>query len=152
MGDNEKTISCLNALVETCKDGEDGFKTAAGGVVRADLKTLFNAFSQQRAQFAAELQNEVRLIGGDPERTGSVAGSLHRGWIDIKSAVTGKDDNAILSECARGEDSAVKNYEGALADESLPAHLREIVQRQYVAVKDAHARVRSLARATGAGA
>jgi hypothetical protein len=34
----------------------------------------------------------------------------------------------------------------------LPAHLREIVQRQYAAIKDAHDRVRSLERATGAGA
>jgi uncharacterized protein (TIGR02284 family) len=152
MADNDKAISCLNNLIETCKDGEDGFKTAAVGVSRADLRTLFNTFSQQRAQFAAELQNEVRRIGGDPERSGTVAGSLHRGWMDVKSAVTGKDDNAILSECERGEESAVKNYEGAMADQSLPAHLREIVRRQYAAVKETHDRVRSLERATGAGA
>jgi uncharacterized protein (TIGR02284 family) len=152
MADHDKAISRLNNLIETCKDGEDGFKTAAAGLSRADLRTLFNTFSQQRAQFAAELQNEVRRIGGDPESSGSIAGSFHRGWIDIKSAVTGKDDNAILAECERGEESAVANYEGALADESLPAHLREIVRRQYAAVKEAHDRVRSLERATGAGA
>jgi uncharacterized protein (TIGR02284 family) len=152
MADNDKAISCLNNLIETCKDGENGFKTAADGVGRADLKTLFNTFAQQRAQFAAELQNEVRRIGGDAEKTGSVAASLHRGWIDLKSAVTGKDDNAILAECERGEDSAVKNYEEAARDENLPANLREIVQRQYAAVKESHDRVRSLERATGAGA
>jgi uncharacterized protein (TIGR02284 family) len=152
MADNDKAISCLNNLIETCKDGEEGFKTAAAAVGRADLRTLFNTFAQQRAQFAAELQNEVRRIGGDPEQTGSVAASLHRGWIDVKSAVTGRDDNAVLSECERGEDSAVRNYEAAIEDQNLPAHLREIVQRQYVAVKDSHDRVRTLERATGAGA
>jgi uncharacterized protein (TIGR02284 family) len=152
MADNDKAISCLNNLIETCKDGQDGFKTAAEGVSRPDLKTLFNTFSQQRAQFAGELQNEVLRLGGDPEKTGSVAASLHRGWIDIKSAVTGKDDNAIIAECERGEDSAVKNYQEAARDANLPAHLREIVERQYTAVKEAHDRIRSLERATSAGA
>jgi uncharacterized protein (TIGR02284 family) len=152
MADNDKAIACLNNLIETCKDGQDGFRTAAEGVSRPDLKTLFNTFSQQRAQFGAELQNEVLRLGGDPEKTGSVAASLHRGWIDIKSAVTGKDDNAVISECERGEDSAVKNYEEAARDENLPANLREIIQRQYAAVKEAHDRIRSLERATSAGA
>ncbi len=152
MADNDKVISCLNNLIETCKDGQDGFRTAAEGVARPDLKTLFNTFSQQRAQFAAELQNEVRRLGGNPEQTGSVAASLHRGWIDIKSAVTGKDDNAVISECERGEDSAVRNYEEALNDESLPENLRDVIRRQFAAVKEAHDRVRTLERATGAGA
>jgi uncharacterized protein (TIGR02284 family) len=139
-------------LIETCKDGQDGFRTAAKGVSRPDLKTLFNTFSQQRAQFGAELQNEVLRLGGDPEKTGSVAASLHRGWIDIKSAVTGKNDNAVIAECERGEDSAVKNYEEAARDQSLPANLSEIVARQYAAVKEAHDRIRSLERATSTGA
>jgi uncharacterized protein (TIGR02284 family) len=152
MSDNDKAIACLNNLIETCKDGQDGFRTAAESVARPDLKTLFNTFSQQRAQFAAELQNEVRRLGGDPEKTGSVAASLHRGWIDIKSAVTGKDDNAVIAECERGEDSAVKNYEAAINDENLPANLREVVRRQFVAIKEAHDRVRTLEHATSAGA
>jgi uncharacterized protein (TIGR02284 family) len=152
MADNDKAIACLNNLIETCKDGQDGFRTAAEGVARPDLKTLFNTFSQQRAQFGAELQNEVRRLGGDPEKTGSVAASLHRGWMDIKSAVTGKNDNAVISECERGEDSAVKNYEAAINDESLPANLREVVERQFVAIKEAHDRVRTLEHATSAGA
>ena len=150
MADNDKVISCLNNLIETCKDGQDGFKTAAEGVQRSELKTLFYEYSQQRARFAGELQNEVRRLGGDPEKTGSVAASLHRGWIDIKSAVTGKDDNAVISECERGEDSAVRNYKGALADESLTADVRSVVERQYAAVQEAHDRIRSLERVTGA--
>ena len=152
MADNDKTISCLNNLIETCKDGQDGFRTAAESVSRPDLKTLFNTFSQQRAQFAAELQNEVRRLGGDPEKTGSVAASLHRGWIDIKSAVTGNDDNAVVSECERGEDAAVRNYEEALNDDDLPENLRDVVRGQFAAVKEAHDRVRNLERATSAGA
>jgi len=152
MADNDKAISCLNNLIETCKDGQDGFKTAAEGVEKSELKTLFYEFSQQRSTFVGELQNEVRRLGGDPQKTGSVAASLHRGWIDIKSAVTGKDDKAVVAECERGEDSAVSNYKDALADQSLPADVRTVVERQYAAVQAAHDRVRALERKTGAGA
>jgi uncharacterized protein (TIGR02284 family) len=148
--DNDNAISTLNNLIETCKDGQSGFQSAAEGVRNNDLKTLFHNYSQQRAQFAGELQAEVRRLGGDPEQTGSLAASLHRGWINIKSAVTGEDENAVISECERGEDSAVKNYEDALSDEHLPADLRSIIERQFMQIKGAHDRIRSLERATGA--
>ena len=150
--DNDNTISTLNNLIETCKDGQNGFQTAADGVKQSDLKTLFQAYAQQRAQFASELQNEVRRLGGDPEKTGSLAASLHRGWIDIKSAVTGEDEGAVISECERGEDSAVRNYKDALADENLPGDVRSIIERQFTQVKEAHDRIRSLEKASGAGA
>ena len=149
--DNDDVISTLNNLIETCKDGQNGFQTAAEGVKNSELKTLFHTYSQQRAQFAAELQAEVRRLGSDPEQTGSVAATLHRGWINIKSAVTGEDEGAIISECERGEDSAVDNYEDALK-ENLPADIRSIIERQFTQVKDAHDRIRSLERASGRGA
>ena len=150
--DNDNIISTLNNLIETCKDGQNGFQAAADGVKNSDLKTLFHTYSQQRAAFAGELQKEVRRLGGDPEKTGSLAASLHRGWMDIKAAVTGEDEAAVISECERGEDSAVSNYKDALADEDLPVDLRSIVERQFTQVKEAHDRIRSLEKATGAGA
>ena len=143
---NDNAIPTLNNLIETCKDGEEGFRTAADGVKNSDLRTLFLTYSQQRAQFAAELQSEVRHLGGDPEDSGSVAASLHRGWINIKSTVTGEDEGAVISECERGEDSAVRNYKDAL-NHDLPANLRSIVERQYAQVKEAHDRIRALERA-----
>src|SRR5688572_20263365 len=144
---NDDVISTINGLIETCKDGQDGFKEAAEGVERSDLKSLFYEFSQQRSQFAGELQELVRTLGGDPEKSGSVAAALHRGWINIKSAVTGKDEGAILNECERGEDSAKNAYKSAL-EEPLPANVIETVQTQYVAVQAAHDRVKALRDAT----
>ena len=147
MIDNDRVISVLNNLIETCKDGQDGFRAAAEGVKNSELKTLLNTYSQQRAQFAGDLQNEVRRLGGDPEKTGRVAASLHRGWINIKSAVTGEDEGAVIAECERGEDSAVRNYEDALR-EDLPADIRVLVQRQFTQVKEAHDRMRALEQAS----
>ncbi|MEJ7848972.1 MAG: PA2169 family four-helix-bundle protein [Pyrinomonadaceae bacterium] len=140
---NDDVISTLNGLIETCKDGQNGFKEAAEGVERSDLKSLFYEFGQQRAQFAGDLQTLVQTLGGDPENSGSFAATLHRGWIDIKSVVTGKDEGAILNECERGEDSAKKMYKEAL-EQNLPAHVQETVHTQYTSVQAAHDRVKAL--------
>jgi len=140
---NDNVISTLNNLIETCKDGQQGFASAAEGVEKSDLKTVFYEIGQQRSQFAGELQSLVRELGGDPENAGSVSATLHRGWINIKSAVTGKDATAVLNEAERGEDAAVKAYKDALA-EQLPANVMSVVQTQYNQVQAAHDKVRNL--------
>lgn len=140
---NDDVISTLNGLIETCKDGQEGFTTAANGIERSDLKSLFYEFAQQRSQFAGELQSLVQSLGGDPENSASLAGTLHRGWINIKSAVTGQDEASILNECERGEDNAKKMYKEAL-EQHLPANVMETIQSQYTSVQAAHDRVRAL--------
>lgn len=141
--DNDDVISTLNGLIETCKDGQEGFKQAAEGVENSQLKSLFYGYGQQRAQFAGELQALVRELGGDPENAGSFTGALHRGWINIKSAVTGQDEGAILNEAERGEDAAKSAYKDAL-EQSLPANVYSVVQSQYTAVLEAHDRVKAM--------
>lgn len=142
----QDAIGVLNDLIQTCRDGEDGFHTAAGGVEDANLKRLFTSYARQRAGFTEELQREVQQLGGEPERSGHTAGAVHRGWINIKAAVTGKDDGAIISECERGEDIAKRNYQHAL-EETLPSDVRLLIERQYMQVTDAHDHVRSLEKA-----
>jgi uncharacterized protein (TIGR02284 family) len=140
---NDKAISVLNNLIETVKDGEQGFRTAAEGLKDQQTKALFIEYAQQRAQMARELQDEVRRLGGDPEKAGSTAGALHRGWMDIKSVVTGKDDHAIVAEAERGEDVAKNVYDEALK-ETLPASAQTVVQQQAAKVRAAHDRVRDI--------
>lgn len=140
---NDDVISTLNGLIETCKDGQTGFQEAAEGVQNSNLKSTFYEYSQQRSKFAGELQSLVRELGGDPENSGSVTGAIHRGWINLKSAVTGQDDQAILNECERGEDVAKKAYQDAVAM-NLPSNVASVVQQQAQEVKQAHDKVRDL--------
>jgi uncharacterized protein (TIGR02284 family) len=141
--DNQNVISTLNDLIETCKDGQEGFRTCAENVQNSELKTLFMEASQRCAEGAKELQGEVLRLGGDPDTGGSISGAVHRGWLNIKSAITGKDEVAVLNECERGEDVAVKSYRDAL-DQDLPAEVRNLVERQYQGVLANHDRVRNL--------
>ena len=140
---NEKTLSVLNDLIETCKDGQHGFRTAAEDAKDAELARVFTEFSNQRTTFIGELQDRVRSLGGDAEKSGSVTGSLHRGWIDLKSAMASNEPHAVLAECERGEDAAVRAYRQSL-DENLDPVSRGIISRQYASVQAAHDRVKQL--------
>ena len=142
---NSAAIATLNNLITTCRDGQEGFAAAAEGVQSSGLKSLFYEYSQQRAGFVGALQTEARVLGGDPENTGSVAGVLHRGWINIKSIVTGSDEAAIVNECEQGEDSAVAQYQEALKA-TLPSPLAELLASQYADIKKAHDRIRAMQR------
>ena len=148
MSQKKEIISTLNNLVETLKDGQNGYQQAAEGVNDPQLKTLFDTYSLQRSKFAGELQNEIVNLGEpDPEDSSSVAGSMHRAWINVKSAVTNRDRHAILAECERGEDAAVSAYKDAM-EKDLSEPIKQIVSRQSTEVKSAHDKIRNLRDAT----
>jgi uncharacterized protein (TIGR02284 family) len=135
--------STLNQLVQTCRDGEQGFRVAVEGVDDPNLQHLFESYAHQRGEFAAELEQEVERLGQKPAEAGHLTAALHRGWTSIRAAVTGRDEGAIISECERGEDIAVRSYQEALST-SLPADLRALVERQLMKIQEAHDQVRSL--------
>ncbi len=142
-------VSLLNDLIETCRDGEKGFRSAAEKTERGDLKQLFDRLSAQRASFVTELEVQVNNLGGKPADLGHVAAVAHRGWIAVKSTVTGHDDGAILEECERGEDFAKKAYADALTKE-LPESVQPVIARQASDVRAAHDQVRYLRNAARA--
>ena len=139
----QDVTTVINDLIETLKDGELGFRAAAEDVTRNDLKQLFQKYSRQRAEFSRTLQQQVQRSGEEAEDSGSVAGSLHRGWMGLKSSMSSRDDIAILEECERGEDSVLKAYSDALASEDL-GQARSLVQDQHKEIRAAHDHIRSL--------
>jgi len=144
--DRDDVIGTLNDLIETCKDGEEGFRTCAEGVKNPMLKTFFEEKAERCALAARQLSAKVREFGGDPEKGSSTSGMLHRFWVNIRSTISRMDDHAILAECERGEDSAKDAYEEALTHD-LPADVRVMVAKQYREVRDNHDHVKDMRNA-----
>lgn len=140
---NKEVFSTVHHLIERCKDGAKGYKTAAEDVEDSDLKTLFRKYAVQRDSMITELQDQLHKFGKTDDESSSLEGTVHRAWIDLKSALTSRDRVRVLEECERGEDYAVKAYEEALEKE-LPGELKPIVKQQYEDVKSAHDHIRSL--------
>jgi uncharacterized protein (TIGR02284 family) len=138
------TAALLNELIETSHDGEKGYAKAAKEMPDPTLKAVLVEGAMRCREGARELEERVRGLGLEPETGGSVSAALHRGWIDVKTAVSSRDARAILEECERGEDYAKARYAQVLKDDDLDPELREVVARQYEGVLQNHARVKQL--------
>lgn len=138
------TIKTLNDLTEILKDGEHGYKTAREDAKAPELASTFARYSEQRREFASELQARVVGLGAKVEKHGSVTGSVHRGWINLKAAISRNEPHAVLEEAERGEDAAVAAYREALDHGDLDEATRAIVNRQYTQVKAAHDHIKQL--------
>lgn len=139
--DKDNANSVLKKVIDTAKDGEKGFREAAEHLKNPELKAMAQRVSAERAGFARELETEVRTEDtGKAE--GSVAGSMHRAWIDIKTALGG-GDQTILDWLEQGEDQAKKVYTEAVGA-NLPMAAQQIVRRQHDRVLATHDQVRTL--------
>lgn len=142
--DTKDIVTSLNTLVETCKDGEYGFRSSAEYAQSSSIKQLFSTRAEGCAQAASELQALVRRFGGEAEADGTVSGALHRGWVAVKGTLAGSSDLSMLEEAERGEDTALERYRDALREDHLPIEAREIVEKQYQGVKRNHDQIRNL--------
>ncbi|MFC3835498.1 MULTISPECIES: PA2169 family four-helix-bundle protein [Deinococcus] len=146
MMSNDQVQDRLNKLLGTLRDGEKGFADAAEHATDPQLKSLFTERSGQRATLATEIEQHVTRLGDTPREGGSVGAALHRTWLNVRDAVTGRDDYAVVAEAERGEDVAIQNYQDVLDDAELPADVRSVVEAQYAKVKASHDQIRDLKR------
>lgn len=141
--DNDDVIDVLNDLLESSRDGEYGFNACAEHANSQQLKNVFERHARECSAAAVELEHEIRRLGGEPASGGTMAGALHRGWVSVKTALTIRDDKAVLEECERGEDAAVARYRKALKN-GLPAQVRTLVERQAQGAQRNHDEVKAL--------
>jgi uncharacterized protein (TIGR02284 family) len=134
----------LNGLLETCRDGQEGFHHAAEHVRNADCQALFHELAVQRQLYAGELQTLLQSLHEGAAQSGTIAGALHRGWMDLKSLVTSGSESSLLQECERGDDAAVAQYREVLDHDEMPQNARHIVQRQLDGLESARDRIHSL--------
>ena len=141
--DKDRIVSVLNGLVDISRDGAAGFRTCADDTDDATLKIYFQNRAQSCDEAVRILSAEVRRYGGDPDKSSSAVGTLHRVWVDLKIMLSNNDSVAVLEECERGEAAALMAYENALREE-LPGELRALLDHQYEGAKRNHDRVRQL--------
>ncbi|RZI88552.1 MAG: PA2169 family four-helix-bundle protein [Variovorax sp.] len=144
-------VDVLNDLLENARDGEHGFRTCAEAVESSELKQLFTTRADGCKRAGEELTELVRRYGGAPASGGTVAGALHRGWVQLKGSVGADSELSILESCERGEDSGIARYRKALK-QALPADVRAVVQAQADGAQRNHDQVRDLRDAARARA
>jgi uncharacterized protein (TIGR02284 family) len=145
------TIRSLNKLIEVCLDGELGFRTAAEHLHSSKLRVILTDHGIRRAQYAEELRAEVERLHGNPSHAGSMAASLHRGWILLKSAILGGDPKAIIAACETGEDAACFSYGAAAGSNTLLSETRSMVEAQWRAIDQTRVWLREIRQGLASG-
>lgn len=141
---NDANITTLNTLTATLIDSVEGYRDAAENTESGRFQELFRQMANDRNGCVEDLRAEVRRLGGEAEDDQSTMGSLHQRWLDLKAAITGRDDKAIINEVERGEDYLKAKFEAALDKEDLSGESRSVVQRAYQSVREGHDKVSAL--------
>lgn len=138
MTEHSKDTATLNTLIATLLDSVDGYTKSAQDVTDRDLADRFNARARERQSAVSGLQAAVARLGGNPEDDGSLLAGAHRAFLNLKEAVTGTDDQAIINEIERGEDYLKGKFEAALKNVDLAPEARSAVDQAWTSVKAGH--------------
>ncbi len=144
MPDTDHDIRTLNGLIATTVDSIDGYRTSAQDVENPRFAELFTARASERSSVAEQLRAEVKRLGGNPEDDGTLLAAGHRAFVNLKAAVTSRDDKAIVAEVERGEGHIKAKYEEALKDDKLSPQSRSLVETAFGSVKSGHDQMRDL--------
>lgn len=136
-GQSQDMTSKLNHLIALAEDGKYGYENAGKDVKDGAMRGLFFRLSAERGAYVMELQREVTKLGETPKNSGGPVGALHRAWIDLKSAVTSGDKNAIINACVTGEEYALKEYQEVIDEIKVDSPLRQILVSQRNGIQSA---------------
>ena len=139
---NAELEKVLKNVINVLQDGQKGFADIGEHLQDDTLKRYFLAESLKRANFRAELENELHRHGvHDVHEEGTTAGTLHRTWGDLKAKIMTPSDHSLLATAEQGEDQAKKTYKDALEQE-LPLPVRQLLSEQNAHIVSSHDFVR----------
>ena len=144
MADTSHDIRTLNSLIATVIDSIDGYSESAKDAESGRFASMFNDRATGRREVLTRFQAEVGRLGGNREDEGTTAAAAHRGFVNLKSAVTGRDDKAVINEVERGEDHIKSKFEDALRDDDLSPQTRSVIQECFTSVKQGHDQMSAL--------
>ena len=144
MAEHSETISTLNTLIATTIDSITGYEDSAQNIDNERLREIFRQRASERQEVVQELRADVRRLGGDPEDDGSFLGKAHQRFEDLKAAITGRDEKAIINEVERGEDYLKGKWQAALQSGTLHGETHDLVERLYQSIKAGHDQISQL--------
>lgn len=126
----EEVAKKLNNLLEKNYDAEKGYQDAAERIENPTMKDFLQKQAQKRYDFGHEIKTEIKNYGEEPDKGGSAKGTVHRAWMDLKTAVASSSEEQVMEEVQRGEQSAINEYNEVISETSLPPSVQQILTKQ----------------------
>ena len=141
----ESTVDLLSNILKLHNDRIQGYQMAIDDTEDADLKALFTGYAAQSTSMVSELTASIERAGGTPPEGTTLLGQVHKAWMELKAALTGRDRAAVLNSCEQGEDAIKTAYEEAIEpDSKVLMSVRTTLHQQYEDIKKAHDHIRDL--------
>lgn len=147
MKNHVKVWENLNDLIQINRDRIKGYEQAINELEPNNyLTSIFRAKAKESRTYVDELNNAVTRIGHHPETKGTVLGTIHRTWMDVKNSFTSNQKEAVLENCEFGDKAALAAYDEVLKDEnvSIPVWVRSIVLKQRQGLQLAYDQISTL--------
>ena len=141
--EKNEIVDTLNTLIETSRDGEKGFMTCGDDAKDVALRAYFTICAARCRESVHTLAKLVRHHGGIPEESGSLLAPVDRAWVNLRAAISSDSDLAVLEECERAEDVALRAFHRAL-EQDLPLDVSGVVRIHLSGVQENHDRVRNM--------
>ncbi len=121
----------LRDIAELLIDSRKGYEEAAQRVEAPHLKQLLSRLGTERFPLIIEVESQLRMLGEDDvPKDGTLKGSLHRTWIDIRDSLTGSENANVLDECERGEKYLLGRYDDMMNDSEIAPGVRSVLSTQ----------------------
>ena len=135
---SDAQVTTLNTLTTTLIDSVNGYEDAAANSENQRFQQIFREQASERRKVVEDLRAEVSRLGGSPSDDGSFMGKTHQRWLDLKAAVTGRDEKAIINSVEMGEDYLKEKFETALNADDITGDCRAVIERAYQSVRKGH--------------
>ena len=145
---NEEMADTLNGLVKINNDRMTGYQQVATEIDDTSLRVVFENMVNESVNFAENLGAYVRDFGGTPVTGGTLAGTIHQGWINVKDALVGNNREAMLESCEFGDKAAIEAYETALATDAITqnSELKTVLNGQKSSITQSLQVIKSISR------
>lgn len=136
MSNTKRIAGILNNVMQICAASKQGYQNAADHVQDVSLHEFFLKQVELREGFERVLSRQIIALNVAPAHGSGVLSALHRGWMDMRLQFQNGGDRAIVEECLRGEEIALKHYLDAMSA-NLHSGYHNLLLSQYKQVRDA---------------
>jgi uncharacterized protein (TIGR02284 family) len=127
----------LNELIEITRDGQTFYTDAVARVANPHLKSVFRALIDVKAKMISALSEHVRARGMEPSTQGTLAGSFHKLYAEVRAKLSAHAGAAFVAELEASEDRLLVAFEQA-ADDAEDPEVRRIIALHLPKVRLCH--------------
>lgn len=148
MNNNERVVDVLQELNQFVNDRIQGYEHAAKLTKDPAHQSYYKDLVNQSREFSNEINRTISSVGGSTQSSTTAKGKIFRGWMDVKTTVTGSDEEDLIKSNLYGEEWAQKAYNDALEHKSeLPENVVQMVEKQKQASLTTCERLRQMEKA-----